>query len=132
MGKDVRSTSYLADNLYGHTSGFPGSGGTGTAPRSVRRFRSKCKGSVLPFNIYNKVIDSAILDANAAWLKQNPDAKMWIRYADPRGDIVYNLVLLRTSAPNGESAAGKAWRGRVTHRLCNRLGQALPDSSAGG
>jgi len=47
-----------------------------------------------PFNIYNKIIDPAVLDANAAWLKQNPDGKLWIQgYADPRGDIVYNLVL---------------------------------------
>lgn len=47
-----------------------------------------------PFNIYNKIIDPAVLDANAGWLKQNPDFKMWIQgYADPRGDIVYNLVL---------------------------------------
>src|SRR5271167_4005097 len=44
-----------------------------------------------PFNIYNKIIDPAVLDANAAWLKQNPDGKLWIQgYADPRGDIVYN------------------------------------------
>ena len=47
-----------------------------------------------PFNIYNKIIDPATLDANASYLKQNPDTKMWIQgYADPRGDIVYNLVL---------------------------------------
>lgn len=47
-----------------------------------------------PFDIYNRVIDSTVLDANAEWLKQNPDGKLWIQgYADPRGDIVYNLVL---------------------------------------
>jgi len=47
-----------------------------------------------PFNIYNRVIDPKVLDANATWLKQNPDGKLWIQgYADPRGDIVYNLVL---------------------------------------
>jgi peptidoglycan-associated lipoprotein len=47
-----------------------------------------------PFNIYNRIIDPKVLDANADWLKQNPDGKLWIQgYADPRGDIVYNLVL---------------------------------------
>lgn len=47
-----------------------------------------------PFNIYNRAIDPKVLDANAEWLKQNPDGKLWIQgYADPRGDIVYNLVL---------------------------------------
>src|SRR5215469_10348098 len=46
-----------------------------------------------PFNIYNRVVDPAVLDANSAWLKGTSD-KMWIQgYADPRGDIVYNLVL---------------------------------------
>jgi len=46
-----------------------------------------------PFNIYNRVVDPAVLEANSAWLKGTSD-KMWIQgYADPRGDIVYNLVL---------------------------------------
>jgi outer membrane protein OmpA-like peptidoglycan-associated protein len=57
-------------------------------------FNQNVKEVFFPYNIYNKVIDPAVLDSNAAWLKQNPDAKMWIQgYADPRGDIVYNLVL---------------------------------------
>ena len=47
-----------------------------------------------PFNIYNRVIDTAVLDSDAAWLKQHPDAHFWIEsYADIRGDIFYNLVL---------------------------------------
>jgi len=47
-----------------------------------------------PFDIFNRVIDPETLDANAQWLKQNPEGKLWIQgYADPRGDIVYNLVL---------------------------------------
>jgi outer membrane protein OmpA-like peptidoglycan-associated protein len=63
-------------------------------PDSSAGFGQNVKEVYFPFNIYNKVIDAATLDANAAWLKQNPDAKMWIQgYADPRGDIVYNLVL---------------------------------------
>ncbi len=57
-------------------------------------FGGNVKEVYFPFNIYNKIIDPATLDANASYLKQNPDAKMWIQgYADPRGDIVYNLVL---------------------------------------
>lgn len=61
---------------------------------SAQGFGGNVKEVYFPFNIYNKVIDPATLDANAAYLKQNPDAKMWIQgYADPRGDIVYNLVL---------------------------------------
>lgn len=57
-------------------------------------FGQNVKEVYFPFNIYNKVVTPATLDANADWLKQNPDAKMWIQgYADPRGDIVYNLVL---------------------------------------
>ena len=47
-----------------------------------------------PFNIYNKVMDPAVLDADASWLKSHPDVHFWIQaYADIRGDIVYNLVL---------------------------------------
>lgn len=57
-------------------------------------FAGNVKEVYFPFNIYNKIIDPAALDANATYLKQNPAAKMWIAgYADPRGDIVYNLVL---------------------------------------
>ena len=60
----------------------------------TQAFNQNVKEVYFPFNIYNRIIDKAVLDANAAWLKQNPDAKMWIQgYADPRGDIVYNLVL---------------------------------------
>ena len=65
-----------------------------TASPQTQAFNQNVKDVYFPFNIYNKIIDKAVLDANAAWLKQNPDAMMWIQgYADPRGDIVYNLVL---------------------------------------
>jgi outer membrane protein OmpA-like peptidoglycan-associated protein len=65
-----------------------------TATAQMQAFDQNVKEVYFPFNIYNKIIDPAVLDANAAWLKQNPDTKMWIQgYADPRGDIVYNLVL---------------------------------------
>ena len=64
------------------------------ASSPTQGFGQNVKEVYFPFNIYKKVIDPAALDANAAWLKQNADAKMWIQgYADPRGDIVYNLVL---------------------------------------
>jgi outer membrane protein OmpA-like peptidoglycan-associated protein len=57
-------------------------------------FNQNVKEVYFPFNIYNKVVNPEVLDADAAWLKQNPDTKMWLQgYADPRGDIVYNLVL---------------------------------------
>ena len=64
------------------------------ASAQTQAFNQNVKEVYFPFNIYNRIIDKAVLDTNAAWLKQNPDAKMWIQgYADPRGDIVYNLVL---------------------------------------
>ena len=60
----------------------------------TQAFNQNVKQVYFPFNVANRIIDPAVLDANAEWLKQNPDAKMWIQgYADPRGDIVYNLVL---------------------------------------
>jgi len=47
-----------------------------------------------PFNIYSRVIDPAVLQADISYLKQHPDAHLWIQgYADVRGDIFYNLVL---------------------------------------
>ena len=47
-----------------------------------------------PFNIYSRVIDPDVLQSDANFLKQHPDAHLWIQgYADIRGDIFYNLVL---------------------------------------
>lgn len=47
-----------------------------------------------PFNIFSRVIDPDVLQADANYLKQHPDAHLWIQgYADIRGDIFYNLVL---------------------------------------
>ncbi len=64
-----------------------------TSPQT-QAFHQNVKEVYFPFNIYSRIVDKATLDSNAQWLKQNPDAKMWIQgYADPRGDIVYNLVL---------------------------------------
>ena len=57
-------------------------------------FGGNVKPLFFPFDIHSRVVNPKMLDTNAAWLTQNPDAKMWIQgYADPRGDIVYNLVL---------------------------------------
>jgi outer membrane protein OmpA-like peptidoglycan-associated protein len=57
-------------------------------------FSQNVKELYFPFNIYNRVIDPAVLDSDAEYLKQHPDAHLWIQgYADIRGDIVYNLVL---------------------------------------
>jgi peptidoglycan-associated lipoprotein len=40
------------------------------------------------------VIDPNVLQADISYLKQHPDARLWIQgYADVRGDIFYNLVL---------------------------------------
>ena len=65
-----------------------------TSTAAAQSFGGNVKDVYFPFNIYNKVIDPATLDANANYLKQNPDTKMWIQgFADPRGDVVYNLVL---------------------------------------
>lgn len=58
-------------------------------------FGGNVKPLYFPFDIHSRVVNPPALDENAAWLKANPDAKpAWIQgYADPRGDIVYNLVL---------------------------------------
>jgi outer membrane protein OmpA-like peptidoglycan-associated protein len=65
-----------------------------TASPQTPAFGQNVKEAYFPFDIYSRIVNKDVLDPNAAWLKQNPDAKMWIQgYADPRGDIVYNLVL---------------------------------------
>jgi len=57
-------------------------------------FSQNVKEVYFPFNVYSKVIDAAVLDRDADWLKQHSDAHFWIEgYADVRGDIFYNLVL---------------------------------------
>ena len=57
-------------------------------------FGQNVKEVYFPFDIFNRAVNKDVLDPNAAWLKQNSNPKMWIQgYADPRGDIVYNLVL---------------------------------------
>ena|SRR5271167_3075158 len=60
----------------------------------AQEFGQNVKEVYFPFNVYSKVIDPAVLDRNAEWLKQHSDSHFWIEgYADVRGDIFYNLVL---------------------------------------
>ena len=67
---------------------------SGAGSSATQQISQNVKEVYFPFNIYNKVIDPSVLDADADWLKQHPDAHFWIQgYADVRGDIVYNLVL---------------------------------------
>jgi outer membrane protein OmpA-like peptidoglycan-associated protein len=57
-------------------------------------FSQNVKEVYFPFNVYSRVIDQTVLNSDADWLKQHPDAHFWIEgYADVRGDIFYNLVL---------------------------------------
>jgi peptidoglycan-associated lipoprotein len=57
-------------------------------------FTQNVKEVYFPFNIYSRVIDPNVLQADVSYLKQHPDAHLWIQgYADIRGDIFYNLVL---------------------------------------
>jgi len=58
-------------------------------------FGGNVKALYFPFDIHSRVVNPPVLDENATWLKANTNAQpVWIQgYADPRGDIVYNLVL---------------------------------------
>ena len=57
-------------------------------------FSQNVKTVLFPFNVYNQVENPDVLQADAAWLKQHPDANFWIQgRADSRGDVVYNLAL---------------------------------------
>jgi outer membrane protein OmpA-like peptidoglycan-associated protein len=47
-----------------------------------------------PFDIYSRVVNADVLQADGSWLAQNTASPLWIQgYADIRGDIFYNLVL---------------------------------------
>lgn len=91
----VAARSKLLQNLL--VVGLVMSIGCGLVPRASAQnsdFTQNVKEVYFPFNIYNKVVAPATLNADADWLKQHPDTKLWIQaYADIRGDIVYNLVL---------------------------------------
>ena len=67
--------------------------GAAASPQA-QMLKDNVKQIFFPFNIYNKTVNPDVLNADAEYLKQNPDAHFWIQaYADIRGDIVYNLVL---------------------------------------
>jgi outer membrane protein OmpA-like peptidoglycan-associated protein len=52
------------------------------------------KEAYFPFDIYSRVTNPDVLDADAVWLSQHQESPLWIQgYADVRGDIFYNLVL---------------------------------------
>jgi peptidoglycan-associated lipoprotein len=64
-----------------------------TSPQA-QEITQNVKEVYFPFNIYSRVINPTVLQSDADWLKQHPDAHLWIQgYADVRGDIFYNLVL---------------------------------------
>jgi outer membrane protein OmpA-like peptidoglycan-associated protein len=64
------------------------------ASSQAQEFTQNVKEVYFPFNIYNRIVDPSVLNSDADWLKQHPDAHFWIQgYADARGDIFYNLVL---------------------------------------
>jgi len=57
-------------------------------------FSANVKTVLFPFNVYNHIENPDVLQADADWLKQHPDAHFWIQgRADNRGDVVYNLAL---------------------------------------
>ncbi|HLI62509.1 MAG TPA: OmpA family protein [Terriglobales bacterium] len=64
------------------------------ASSQAQEMTQNLKEVYFPFNVYSRVIDPSVLRADADWLKQHPEAHLWIQgYADLRGDIFYNLVL---------------------------------------
>src|SRR6516165_8301065 len=64
------------------------------ASSGTSEFSQNVKEVYFPFNVYSKANNPAVLDSDAAWLKQHADQQFWIEgYADIRGDIFYNLVL---------------------------------------
>jgi len=57
------------------------------------------KDVVFDFDTHESSPDQAILEANVQWLKDHPDVRIRLAgYTDPRGDIVYNLVLSQKRA----------------------------------
>lgn len=73
--------------------------GTASAQQSLftsqtAEFSQNVKTVLFPFNVYNRVENPDVLQADASWLKQHPEASFWIQgRADSRGDVVYNLAL---------------------------------------
>ncbi len=64
------------------------------ASAQAQEITQNVKEVYFPFNIYSRVVNPDVLQADANYLKQHPDAHLWLQgYADIRGDIFYNLVL---------------------------------------
>ena len=60
----------------------------------VQEFTQNVEGVLFPFNVYNKTVNSGVLDSDADYLKQHSGSQFWIQgHADNRGDVVYNLAL---------------------------------------
>lgn len=67
---------------------------TSSASPQSQEITQNVKEVYFPFNIYSRVVDPNVLHSDANYLKQHPDAHLWLQgYADIRGDIFYNLVL---------------------------------------
>jgi outer membrane protein OmpA-like peptidoglycan-associated protein len=57
------------------------------------------KDILFDFDTHESATEQAMLHANAQWLKDHPDVRFKLAgYTDPRGDIVYNLVLSQRRA----------------------------------
>ena len=66
----------------------------GASSAAVQEFTQNVQGVLFPFNVYNKTVNTGVLDSDADYLKQHPDTQFWIQgHADNRGDVVYNLAL---------------------------------------
>lgn len=65
-----------------------------TASPQAQEITQNVKEVYFPFNVYSRAVNADVLQADANYLKQHPDAHLWLQgYADIRGDIFYNLVL---------------------------------------
>ncbi len=65
-----------------------------TASPQAQEITQNVKEVYFPFNIYSRAVNADVLRSDANYLKQHPDAHLWLQgYADIRGDIFYNLVL---------------------------------------
>jgi outer membrane protein OmpA-like peptidoglycan-associated protein len=62
-------------------------------------FSTQVKDVLFDFDNYENPTDMEVLRANAEWLKAHPQLSIYVEgYADPRGDIIYNLVLSQRRA----------------------------------
>jgi outer membrane protein OmpA-like peptidoglycan-associated protein len=67
------------------------------------------KAIYFPFDIYSRVVNADVLQADGTWLTQNTGSTLWIQgYADIRGDIYYNLVLSYRRAQHVKAALIKS------------------------